>query len=166
MMFALELQRPSWSTAMPFMQYSTCTVTSSLHCRKSSSPCQTGLRVFTTPSRVSQLGDSALARCLTQIIIPSGYLSVRQLYLLAGTSAGCERQRRVVAACPCADRSIYRSTEKKLLGNTSTGGDGPGAWVRGEQASSLEASRSGVDTDPADTATTTTAAIYGARRIR
>lgn len=30
----------------------------------------------------SQLGDSALARCLTQLIIPSGYLSVRQLHLL------------------------------------------------------------------------------------
>ena len=31
---------------------------------------------------VSQLGDSALVRCLTQLVIPSGYLSARQLHLL------------------------------------------------------------------------------------
>jgi hypothetical protein len=31
---------------------------------------------------VSHLGDSALARCLTQLIIPSGHLSVYQLHLL------------------------------------------------------------------------------------
>jgi hypothetical protein len=31
---------------------------------------------------VSQLGDSALARCLTQLIIPSGHLSVRQLHII------------------------------------------------------------------------------------
>lgn len=31
---------------------------------------------------VSKLGDSALAHCLTQLIIPSGCLSVRQLHLL------------------------------------------------------------------------------------
>lgn len=31
---------------------------------------------------VSQLGDSTLVRCLTQLIIPSGYISVRQLHLL------------------------------------------------------------------------------------